>query len=605
MGDGVGILIQILDVFYCEEMVKQGVNLLLVGEYGVGMIFLLKENVLCFVCEQEFECMVKVEGQVVFGWCDVLVDYVMLILLMVKVSELLICQIFIGCGKDIMVMDVFEWKLYVICKIVSYCIQVLKFKYGKEYFVLLMLVCIVVYKGLLLVGQVGVYYCDLQDECVVLVFVFVYQCFLINMFLVWELVYLYWMIVYNGEINIVKGNVNWLNVCIGVIVLYVFVDDLLKLWLLIYLGQLDIVLFDNCFELLVMVGYLFVYVVMMMILEVWEQYMLMDENCCVFYEYYVVMMELWDGLVVIVFIDGCQIGVMFDCNGLCLVCYIVIDDDFVIMVLEVGMLLIFELKIVKKWCLQLGKMFLIDMEYGCIIDDKELKDNFVNVKLYKSWIDVVCIKFDEIELKVEEVVVGCMQGVVLFDCQQVFGYMQEDLKFLMVLMVVQGEEVVGLMGNDLLFVVMLNKNKMFYYYFKQLFVQVMNLLIDLICENMVMLFVLFIGLKLNLFDINNINLLMCFEVLQLVFDFKDIVKICVIDQYMGGKFSVYELNICYLVVWGKEGIEVCFVLLCVEVVDVVKLGYNILIVLDCKMDVEYVVILVLFVMLVIYMYFVQ
>ena len=248
------------------------------------------------------------------------------------------------------------------------------------------------------------------------------------------------------------------------------------------------------------------------------------------------------------------------------------------------MLPIPESKIVKKWRLQPGKMFLIDMEQGRIIDDKELKDNLANAKPYKSWIDAVRIKLDEIEPKAEDVVTERREAAALLDRQQAFGYTQEDLKFLMAPMAQAGEEAVGSMGNDSPLAVMSNKNKTLYHYFKQLFAQVTNPPIDPIRENMVMSLVSFVGPKPNLLDTNNINPPMRLEVSQPVLDFKDIAKIRAIDQYTGGKFSSYELNICYPVAWGKEGIEARLASLCAEAVDAVKSGYNMLIVSDRKID---------------------
>ncbi|WP_250529233.1 glutamate synthase-related protein [Caballeronia sp. ATUFL_F1_KS4A] len=584
MGDGAGILIQVPDGFYREEMAKQGVTLPPAGEYGVGMIFLPKEHASRLACEQELERTVKAEGQVVLGWRDVPVDSTMPISPTVKASEPLIRQIFIGRGKDIVVTDALERKLYIIRKTASHRIQALKLKHGKEYFVPSMSSRTVVYKGLLLAGQVGVYYRDLQDERVVSALALVHQRFSTNTFPAWELAHPYRMIAHNGEINTVKGNVNWLNARTGAIASYVLGDDLPKLWPLIYPGQSDTASFDNCLELLVMAGYPLVHAMMMMIPEAWEQHTLMDDNRRAFYEYHAAMMEPWDGPAAIAFTDGRQIGATLDRNGLRPARYLVTDDDLVILASESGVLPIPESKIVKKWRLQPGKMFLIDMEQGRIIEDKELKDNLSNAKPYKSWIDAVRIKLDEIEPKAEDVETQRREAAALLDRQQAFGYTQEDLKFLMAPMAQSGEEAVGSMGNDSPLAVMSNKNKTLYNYFKQLFAQVTNPPIDPIRENLVMSLNSFIGPKPNLLDTTNINPTMRLEVSQPVLDFKDIAKIRAIDKYTGGKFSSYELNICYPAAWGKEGIEARIASLCAEAVDAVRSGYNILIVSDRKMD---------------------
>jgi glutamate synthase (ferredoxin) len=248
-----------------------------------------------------------------------------------------------------------------------------------------------------------------------------------------------------------------------------------------------------------------------------------------------------------------------------------------------------ESRIVQKWRLQPGKMFLIDMEQGRIIEDKELKDNLANAKPYKSWIDAVRIKLDDIE-PIPADLPAQAPVASLLDRQQAFGYTQEDLKFLMAPMAQAGEEAVGSMGNDAPLAVMSSKNKTLYNYFRQLFAQVTNPPIDPIRENLVMSLVSFIGPKPNLLDTSNINPPMRLEVSQPVLDFKDIEKIRAIDQHTGGKFRSYELNICYPVTWGKEGIEARLASLCAEAVDAVKSGYNILIVSDRKTDADQVAI---------------
>ncbi|MCM3608672.1 glutamate synthase-related protein [Cupriavidus pauculus] len=584
MGDGAGILIQIPDQFYREEMAKQGVKLPPAGEYGVGMIFLPKEHASRLACEQELERTVRLEGQVVLGWRDVPVDCNMPMSPTVRTTEPVIRQIFIGRGRDIMTTDALERKLYVIRKTASHAIQALKLKHGKEYFVPSMSARTVVYKGLLLANQVGEYYRDLQDSRAVSALALVHQRFSTNTFPAWELAHPYRMVAHNGEINTVKGNVNWVNARTGAISSPVLGDDLPKLWPLIYPGQSDTASFDNCLELLTMAGYPLVHAMMMMIPEAWEQHTLMDDNRRAFYEYHAAMMEPWDGPAAICFTDGRQIGATLDRNGLRPARFYVTEDDFVVLASEAGVLPFPESRIVQKWRLQPGKMFLIDMEQGRIIDDKELKDNLANAKPYKSWIDAVRIKLDEIEAKPEDVAAEKKPVSPLLDRQQAFGYTQEDVKFLMAPMALAGEEATGSMGNDSPLAVLSSKNKTLYHYFKQLFAQVTNPPIDPIRENMVMSLVSFIGPKPNLLELNNINPPMRLEVAQPVLDFKDIAKIRNIEHYTGGKFRSYELNICYPVAWGKEGIEARLASLCAEAVDAVRSGYNILIVSDRRVD---------------------
>ena len=586
MGDGAGILIQIPDQYYREEMAKQGVELPPPGEYGVGMIFLPKENASRIACEQEIERAVLAEGQVVLGWRDVPIDRDMPMSPTVRQKEPVIRQIFIGRGPDIMVTDALERKLYVIRKSSGHAIQALNLIHGKEFFVPSMSARTIVYKGLLLADQVGVYYKDLQDPRCVSALALVHQRFSTNTFPAWPLAHPYRLIAHNGEINTVKGNFNWMRAREGVMKSAVLGDDLKKLFPLIYEGQSDTACFDNALELLLMAGYPLAQAMMMMIPEAWENHTLMDDNRRAFYEYHAAMMEPWDGPAAMAFTDGRHIGGTLDRNGLRPARYIVTDDDFVVMASESGVLPIPESKIIKKWRLQPGKMFLIDLDAGRIIDDKELKDTYANAKPYKQWIDSVRIKLDELDKEPEEE----RPSIPLLDRQQVFGYTQEDIKFILQPMAVTGEEAVGSMGNDSPLAVMSNKNKPLYNYFKQLFAQVTNPPIDPIREAMVMSLVSFIGPRPNLLDTNNINPPMRLEVSQPVLDYADIAKLRNISAHTGGKFKSYELNICYPVAWGKEGIEARLASLCAKAVDAIKSGHNILIISDRKVDAEQVAI---------------
>ena len=586
MGDGAGILIQVPDQYYREEMHKQGVDLPPPGEYGVGMIFLPKEHASRIACEQEIERAILADGQVLLGWRDVPVDIDMPMSPTVRAKEPVIRQVFVGRGQDIMVTDALERKLYVIRKSSGHAIQALNLLHGKEFFVPSMSARTVVYKGLLLADQVGVYYKDLQDERCVSALALVHQRFSTNTFPEWPLAHPYRLIAHNGEINTVKGNFNWMRAREGVMKSAVLGDDLKKLFPLIYEGQSDTACFDNVLELLLMAGYPLAQAMMMMIPEAWENHTLMDDNRRAFYEYHAAMMEPWDGPAAMAFTDGRHIGGTLDRNGLRPARYIVTDDDLVVMASESGVLPIPESKIIKKWRLQPGKMFLIDLEAGRIIDDKELKDTYANAKPYKQWIHSVRIKLGGLKAEPPEQ----PNGTPLLDRQQVFGYTQEDLKIILAPMATGGEEAIGSMGNDSPLAVMSNKNKTLYHYFKQLFAQVTNPPIDPIREAMVMSLVSFIGPKPNMLDTNNINPPMRLEVQQPILDFADIAKLRNISAHTTGKFKSYELNICYPVSWGKEGIEAWLASLCAKAVDAVKSGHNILIVSDRKVDAEQVAI---------------
>ena len=577
MGDGAGILIQLPDALYREEMAKQGVTLPSQGEYGVGMVFLPKEHASRMACEQELERAVKAEGQVLLGWRDVPVNRDMPMSPTVREKEPVLKQIFIGRGADVIVQDALERKLYVIRKTASAAIQNLHLKHSNEYYIPSMSSRTVVYKGLLLADQVGTYFRDLEDERCVSALGLVHQRFSTNTFPEWPLAHPYRYVAHNGEINTVKGNYNWMKAREGVMSSPVLGDDLQKLYPISFAGQSDTATFDNCLELLTMAGYPISQAVMMMIPEPWENHNTMDERRKAFYEYHAAMLEPWDGPASIVFTDGRQIGATLDRNGLRPSRYCITDDDMVIMGSETGVLPIPESKIVRKWRLQPGKMFLIDLEQGRMIDDEELKSNLASSKPYKQWIENLRIKLDDVK---ESTDTAPASNETLLDLQQAFGTTQEDIKFLLAPMAQAGEEALGSMGNDSPLAVLSDKNKPLYNYFKQLFAQVTNPPIDPIREAIVMSLVSFIGPKPNLLDINQVNPPMRLEVSQPVLDFSDMAKLRNIAQSTQGKFKSATLDITYPAAWGSEGVEAKLASLCAEAVDAIKGGHNILIISD-------------------------
>jgi glutamate synthase (NADPH) large chain len=586
MGDGAGILIQLPDALYREDMARVGtapdgsvgVTLPPQGEYGVGMVFLPKEHASRLACEQELERAIRSEGQVLLGWRDVPVNLDMPMSPTVRAKEPVIRQVFIGRGNDVIVQDALERKLYVIRKTASAAISHLNLKHGKEYYVPSMSSRTIIYKGLLLADQVGTYFKDLQDERCVSALGLVHQRFSTNTFPEWPLAHPYRYVAHNGEINTVKGNYNWMKAREGVMSSAVLGADLKKLYPISFADQSDTATFDNCLELLTMAGYPLSQAVMMMIPEPWENHSTMDPRRRAFYEYHAAMLEPWDGPASIVFTDGRQIGATLDRNGLRPSRYCITDDDLVIMGSESGVLPVPESKIVRKWRLQPGKMFLIDLEQGRMINDEELKSGLANSKPYKQWIENLRIRLDD----VAEHPVGTPEqsSISLLDRQQAFGYSQEDFKFLMAPMAANGEEALGSMGNDSPLAVLSNKNKSLYNYFKQLFAQVTNPPIDPIREAIVMSLVSFVGPKPNLLDINQVNPPMRLEVSQPVLDFQDMAKLRHIESMTQGKFKSATLDITYPLLWGHEGVEAKLASLCAEAVDHIKSGHNILIISD-------------------------
>jgi len=585
-GDGAGILLQMPDKFFREEMAKQGVQLPPVGQYGVGMVFLPQEPASRIACEYEIERAIKDEGQTLLGWRDVPRDNAGLGE-SVKKIEPVIRQVFIGRGKGLTVTDALERKLYIIRKSSGHAIQALKLAHGKEFYVPSMSARTVVYKGMLLAHQVGTYYLDLQDPRMVSALALVHQRFSTNTFPTWDLAHPFRMIAHNGEINTLRGNVNWIRARQGAILSPILGKDLDKVWPLIYDGQSDSASFDNALELLVMSGYSIAHAMMMMIPEAWENHALMDPARRAFYEYHAAMMEPWDGPASIAFTDGRQIGATLDRNGLRPSRYIVTDDDLVIMGSECGCLPIPEERIVKKWRLQPGKMFLVDLEKGRIVDDKELKDSLASQKPYAEWIERIRVKLDDLPTPSEQ---RDPPRESLLDLQQAFAYTQEDVKFLMAPMANNGEEPVGSMGNDSPLAVLSNKDKTLYHYFKQLFAQVTNPPIDPIREELVTSLVSFIGPKPNLLGIDEMNPPLRLEVSQPVLDHSQMCSIRNIERYTDGKFKSFELDITYPLAWGKQAIEARLASLAAQAEDAVRGGYSIIIISDRHVDRDHVAI---------------
>ncbi len=330
LGDGAGILIQVPDQHLRRVCGKQGLTLPAVGQYGVGMVFLPREPASRTACEQEIERAIQAEGQILLGWRDVPTDNHGLSAATIAV-EPLIRQVFVARGAPTMSPDDLERKLYIIRKRCGHAIQALNLRHGKEFYVPSFSTRTIVYKGMLLADQVGKYYLDLQDPTMMTALALVHQRFSTNTFPTWDLAHPFRMVAHNGEINTLRGNVNWIRARQQSIASPVLKEDLNKIWPLIYDGQSDSASFDNCLEMLVMGGYPLSHAMMMMIPEAWSGHKLMDEDRRAFYEYHATLMEAWDGPAAMAFTDGRQIGATLDRNGLRPARYLLTDDDMVVL----------------------------------------------------------------------------------------------------------------------------------------------------------------------------------------------------------------------------------------------------------------------------------
>ncbi len=581
-GDGAGILLQIPDTFFRETL---SFELPPAGEYAVGMLFVPKDGAARAKVEAVVESYVLNEEQKVIGWRDVPVFNEGLGA-SVRPTEPAIRQIFVGRGSSCKNQDSFERKLFVIRKQLASAISALNDP-SLSFYATSLSSRTINYKGMLLAGQVGEYYPDLLDPRVVSALALVHQRFSTNTFPTWDLAHPFRMIAHNGEINTLRGNINWMVARRGTMASEILGEDLDKIWPLTYEGQSDSASFDNALELLVMGGYSLAHAMMMMIPEAWSGNPLMDAERRAFYEYHAALMEPWDGPAAVAFTDGRQIGATLDRNGLRPARYLITDDDLVVMASEMGVLDIPEERIIKKWRLQPGKMFLIDMEQGRIIDDAELKKQLASARPYQDWLDETQIYLDHLPE-----VVGAMSPDpnTLRNAQQAFGYTQEDLKFLLTPMVLTGQEGTGSMGADNPPSVLSSRPKHLSTYFKQNFAQVTNPPIDPIREEIVMSLVSLIGPRPNLLGLDDGGPEMRLEVDQPVLTNTDLERVRDIEDSTQGAFRTKTLTICYPVGEGAQGMEGALRALSQQAEKAVLEGYNILVLSDRKVDADFVAI---------------
>ena len=582
-GDGAGILLQIPDDFLRAECNAVGIALPEVGAYGVGMVFLPRAATARAAFEHRVERYVRAEGQAVLGWRDVPVDNSRISEEMKK-TEPVVRQILIGRGASIADDDEFERKLFVIRKRIENSLLGARPHAGiEDFYIPSMSARTLVYKGMVMGNQLVTYYKDLDDARLTSAFALIHQRFSTNTFPSWRLAHPYRMVCHNGEINTLRGNVNWMAARRHSMKSELFGDDLDKLWPLIPEGQSDTASFDNALELLVLGGYSLAHAMMLLIPEAWSGNPLMDEKRRAFYEYYAALMEPWDGPAAIAFSDGRQIGATLDRNGLRPARYIVTDDDLVVMASEVGVFDVPQSKIVKKWRLQPGKMLLIDLERGRIIDDTELKAELASAQPYQEWLARTQFVLEDIaaeplaEAPVED---------TLLDRQQAFGYTDEDLSVFFEPMASSGEDPVGSMGTDTPLAVLSRRSKLLYMYFKQNFAQVTNPAIDPIREESVMSLVSLIGPRPNLLGRNHADDHWRLEVRQPVLTNGDLEKIRRITDHVGAAFRTQTLDICYPAANGAHGMAEALEALCQRAHQAVLEGYNILILSDRSMSRE-------------------
>ncbi len=575
LGDGCGILVQIPHRFFFEECARLGIHLPAAGEYAVGQFFMPRDAACRAEAEAIVNRMIEDEGQVLLGWRDVPVDSSDLGDA-VRAVEPVHRQVFIGRGAGVEPGDDFERKLLIVRKMVSAAIYVIKTPAMAEFYPVSVSSRTVVYKGMVLVSQLGSYYRDLTDARFASALALVHQRFATNTFPSWRLAHPYRMVAHNGEINTLRGNVNWMAARQASVDSKLFGNDIEKLWPISYEGQSDTACFDNALEFLVRGGYSLAHAMMMLIPEAWAGNPLMDEERHAFYEYHAALMEPWDGPANLAFTDGRQIGATLDRNGLRPSRYIVTRDGLVVMASEMGVLPIPEEDIVTKWRLQPGKMLLIDLEQGRIISDDEIKASLSKANPYREWIARTQIVIEDLPYVEAR---ASRTDVPLLDRQQAFGYTQEDLKFLMSPMATTGQEAVGSMGTDTPISALSDKAKLLFTYFKQNFAQVTNPPIDPIREELVMSLLSFIGPRPNLFDLEGVSKRKRLEVRQPILTNDDLEKIRNIGV-IEDRFDTKTLDMTYPSREGAGGMPGALARLCERAEAAVVGGYNIIILSD-------------------------
>src|SRR5690242_1885300 len=596
VGDGSGCLIQMPDALLRDWATRRGMTLPEPGKYAVAMCFLPWEEGARAIAMEHVEGFIRAEGQTLVGWRDVPTDATGLGATVIETMPW-ISQAIIACSPEIADQDAFERKILTIRKQALNTVVELAEYHGmpalRDLYMPSFSTRTLVYKGLLLAPQVGSFYEDLRNPLTVSALALVHQRFSTNTFPSWRLAHPYRFLCHNGEINTVRGNVNWMAARRQAMTSELLGPDLAKMVPLIGPGQSDTACIDNALELLVIGGgYSLAHSMMMLIPEAWAGNPLMDPQRRAFYEYHAAVMEPWDGPAAIAFTDGRQIGATLDRNGLRPARYIVTDDDHVIMSSEAGVLPVPEENIVRKWRLQPGKMLLIDLEEGRIIDDAEVKQKLATKHPYADWLKATQVQLEDLPEPSETPApmpelppARPNDPTMLLKQQQAFGYTQEDIQFFLEPMAQEGDDPVGSMGTDTPLAVLSSKPKLLYNYFKQNFAQVTNPPIDSIREALVMSLVSMIGPRPNLLG-HHAGSHYRLEVAQPILTNADLEKVRAISSLVGDAFRTKTIDATWPASEGAVGMARAVDRICGEATDAVLDGYNILILSDRAVSAE-------------------
>ncbi len=495
-GDGAGILIQMPHEFFSRECARLGFTLPPPGEYGVGMVFLPQDPAQREACYRVFDEVVREEGQVLLGWRDVPVDDSQIGETSREVQPY-IRQVFIGRGPQTTDEAHLVRKLYVIRRRVENIVSESGIEDAETFYIPSLFTNRIVFKGLLMADQISRFYQDLTDPDMLTYFAMVHSRFSTNTLGSWKLAHPYRLLQHNGEINTIRGNLNWMVARQAMFSSPLFGDDMQKLFPLITPYQSDTACIDNALEILLATGRSLPHCMMMLVPEAWGDHVDIAPEKQDFYEYHSALMEPWDGPALLSFTDGVRVGAILDRNGLRPFRYLVTKDDVLVMASETGVLDVPPEDVLFKARLQPGRMFYLDPAQGRIIDDEEIKGELSRQQPYGKWLAENKVTLEQLP---EPASVHDTDYDTLLERQQVFGYTLEDLRMIMEPMAVAGTEPVGSMGNDAALAVLSDKPQLVFSYFKQLFAQVTNPPLDAIREELVTSTESFIGSEQNLFD---------------------------------------------------------------------------------------------------------
>ena len=569
-GDGAGILCQIPDLFFRKVTSNLGFTLPAAGQYGVGMLYTAPDAEIRGKSRQEFEKIAAEEGLKVLGWRDVPTDNSSLGN-SAKSTEPFIEQVFIERDANLSDDLAFERKLYVIRKRSHLNRQ----SFNRYWYPCSISSRTIVYKGQLMPVQVGDYFPDLHDPDFQSALGLVHSRFSTNTFPSWERAHPYRYIAHNGEINTLRGNINWMHARQSMFASPLFGEDIKKIQPVINIEGSDSLIFDNALELMVLSGRSLPHAVMMMIPEPWAAHESMSDEKKAFYEYHSCLMEPWDGPASIAFTDGTMMGAVLDRNGLRPSRYYVTKDDLVIMASEAGVLPIEPERVAFKGRLQPGRMFLVDMKEGRIVADEEIKEAIAKAHPYRQWLNENLVNLDDlpaVETAPPETAVSLIQQ------QTAFGYTFEELRLLLAPMGRDGVEAVGSMGSDTPLAVLSDRPKLLYDYFQQLFAQVTNPPIDSIREEIITSPITTIGAERNLLDPQP-------ESCHLIKLNSPILTNAQLARLQGNsEFKTVTIPILFDPTSGVEGMRSTIEAICQEVDEAILAGASIIILSDRGID---------------------